>query len=424
VASKVRTLRIRSNSLEEAEVAFISLVKRPANRVPFRILKSEDPDGEVNEEKVMIHLKNLLHKDERPDSPYIAAVSIRKEDLEALTPKLKEAGVNMEKGIEDDGVLIFKQADYDPEEVIAFKPNDDVLLLISGIRKAFDPFPDSLSFMETAGAATFVPGFGLATEAMLETVRNVLRSASSPGDAKEKMRSVLKEFSTFVLKMADNLPEVAFKFEDLQLELSADAEAKKEDTDDDAAKKAKAVDAGKEGDGDKVVEKDDGKDDTKAEDKAEGGTNDSAKKADEKGKSEDKVEKKAEDETKDAKKGEDDEAAAKEAAAKKETSDDDMPEWAKNLTKTVKDELQGVKDEVAQVKKTAEALDKRVDSAEETSDKAQKAVKGTLLHGAEVPDESLGTRSRVTRTRKDADPDAQWGGILDGLPGMDSEPRT
>jgi hypothetical protein len=68
-----------------------------------------------------------------------------------------------------------------------------------------------MSFGENFAAQGFMPSLTLGAEAMLDTVRTVLRSSDDAASAKKNVGSVMKDFSAFTMEMIDGLPEVAFK---------------------------------------------------------------------------------------------------------------------------------------------------------------------------------------------------------------------
>lgn len=116
--------KIKANKLENADVRFISLVKRGANRIPFRIIKQE--------KDMSIDLSKVWRTQKAEDSvPFVAAVVLQKADadLEAL---VAEAGFTIEFKQEDaDGCVLYKQFDADLGEVTVVKACDDALLLLA-----------------------------------------------------------------------------------------------------------------------------------------------------------------------------------------------------------------------------------------------------------------------------------------------------
>ncbi len=143
----------------------------------------------------------------------IAAIIIRKEDEEALKEQIEGEGHIIDDRMEsEDGVhVVYKQTDFEGEEVTAFRMNDDLCVLVTGVQKQFSPFLDSMSFGENFAAQGFMPSLTLGAEAMLDTVRTALRSSDDASQAKKNIGTVMKDFSAFTMQMIDGLPEVAFK---------------------------------------------------------------------------------------------------------------------------------------------------------------------------------------------------------------------
>ncbi len=223
--------------LTEADAEWISLVDRPANRFPFRIKKAEDSDETSTEQEndmtIKVHLAEMLGLRKAEDrEPHVAALIIRTKDQEALVPQFEEAGFRVDALAEaDSGMTVIKQDDnFDGQDCVYFKANDDVAVAIKGegVVKAFSPFLETSSFAETMAAGGFLPTLMIASEAMQDTVRTVLRNSEDRKAAVSKIQDVLKEFGDFVSTQVGALPDNAFKCEGITVE-KAKAKAKNPD---------------------------------------------------------------------------------------------------------------------------------------------------------------------------------------------------
>lgn len=417
---KTRTIKMPASALEDADVQYISLVGRPANRIPYRIMKSEDITNESpapeTENTLMFKLETFLKRKTDTDpaliGPAVAAVVIRKDDAESLIPQLQELGLAVDNRVEQADVVVLKQADYEEDAVMPFKVNDDVLILVSGVNKQFEPFIDSTNFNDNAQVSGFLPGLHMATEALFDTYRSILMDSRTQSEAVTSMKSAIDQYSSFVTNLADNLPAMAFKLEDIKAiaktEVDDVANAPVVELEGGEAEQA-AADT--EAAATEVVKDDDtGEATAAATEEVSTETTETTDTA---------VAKEAA--AGDHEEGLGDEAAATETATTETAATEavvekgDTTELAAMLA-TFKSEIMegitGVQTELSAMKDTASSLKDRLDEVETVAKSADEAARGTVQSGSEPIDQSLGTRSRVAKTDKD---DELWGGVLDGI---------
>lgn len=417
MAKKIK-ISMEARELENADVAFISLVNRPANRIPFRVTKSdpmEDDDMSIN----MSGPKKVQKRDSAPIASAIGALVIKSEHVEELKPALEDAGFSMFDGVENEGVTVFKQADYVEDDTVPMQISDDVTVLVT--QKAnFEPYPESMDFGENLKSSGFMPSVYQATDVMVDTIRNVLYKSDSMDEAATNIRVVLKDFTKYVGNLADNVPLTVFKLdevlntkkeeEDPAPTGDAEGDPKAEDKSADAvAKKGDEGDAGDEGTdadtggdagdtGDEAVAKKGDEEITEAVagDLAEGVKN---------AKKEDSGTTEAE-----ANAGDGDEAAAA-AVAKDEDNkggDDPMATVLNAINAMKTDLTQAIGDvqkDVESVKKDSGELQSRLDNIEKVAKSADQAVRGTVLQGSEDGDGDLDIQTEV---KKSDDP---WAGV-------------
>ncbi len=425
--------------------------------------------------KLPFNLKDLFSRKGEEQAPSaeetndaaIAAIILRKSDEAALAPKFAEQGYLVDDRMEsEDGEhVVFKQTDFEAEDVVAFKMNDEIAVLVTGVKKQFSPFLDSMSFGENFSAQGFMPSVALGAEAMLDTVRTVLRSSDDAKAAKGKIGTVMKDFSEFVVTLLDGLPEVAFKMEELS-QIVTEKAAPKADVDDDAekeaAKKAEAEETAKKAEAEEAAKKAEadaaaaagGSDEVTDTDPGDGDDDEAAVKLAE----EEAAKKAAEEEaaaTADAELTDDDydyedpgykaaladletirksgvrmldlgsvmrptpplkkkAAEAKETTeiTKKDEGDDAAAATSDDATGTDDKEdkilkaIAGLKDEITEARKETQALGKRVDDVDSKAKKAEEAVHGTVLSGSAIQDNTFGTRNPDTVQKS--------GGVWDG----------
>jgi prefoldin subunit 5 len=213
-----RKIKAKANAMVDADVNYISLVARPASRIPFRLTKSDDPEMEAG---LMIHLKTMFKRDgAAPKGCTLVGVVLQKQHEEHFAPQIKELGLKIDDRSEDDDVVILKQEHFTEDGVTAIKLGEIGGLFINvpeQVTKAFDPYISSDDFDENM-ALGFLPGMSIATDALMDTVIQVLRTAEDPDDAKDRIESNIDKYKTAILDLANNLPTMAFKLEGLNLE--------------------------------------------------------------------------------------------------------------------------------------------------------------------------------------------------------------
>jgi hypothetical protein len=222
--------KIRANELVDTDVSFVSLVKRGANRIPFRITKEDGP---------MLDLykigRSLFHKaDSRPQ--IVAAVLQKGADLTKVAALFQKAGLEPKKFVksEKSGVVTVAKADAAAaEDTMVVKMSDSFGLVVSGLKKSFDEndFSGTI-YGEPLAKGGYVPSPRLAYAMLGEAVSQAfLKSADA-----EAMTSLLKtatdDYGRFVSVLARGLPEAVLKMDaavanEPETEAEATNEAKK-----------------------------------------------------------------------------------------------------------------------------------------------------------------------------------------------------
>lgn len=216
-------IKVKSSELGDANVTHVSLVERGANRVPFKIIKSETDKGGS-----MFNLN--LKKAETKATPQLMGVLVSKEAAtEGVVAALKAAGLKVDERLtNEDGAVLFKQAAFeekDAKDFTVMKLSDEVAIALKG----FDPYgaTSAMSFKEILKAQGFMPGFSMATDAVYTSLRNIL-SNTGPDESKDmvsKIETTLKEFTGYVVELAKQIPAVAFKAEAEVSRVLAEAQA-------------------------------------------------------------------------------------------------------------------------------------------------------------------------------------------------------
>src|SRR3990172_10472956 len=91
--------QVEGRELHDADVQFVSIVKRPANRTPFRILKSAHTEAQGEPKMFDLSMGiSRMFKGEPATKPVIACVLVAKTaDLAAAKAKITAAGLSIAK---------------------------------------------------------------------------------------------------------------------------------------------------------------------------------------------------------------------------------------------------------------------------------------------------------------------------------------
>jgi hypothetical protein len=204
-------LEMKATELQETDVNFVSLVKRGANRIPFRITKGDEP---MDLYKIG---RMLLNKGE-PEMPEVVAAIVQPGiDATALAKTFKEAGLDPQlySPVEKDGVVVIAKENADQaKDTVVIKANDGVAFVVSNMKKAFMDYDyESKDFLTVLKTNGFYPTLCAAHDAFATTVSNILYEAASPSEAAQGISKAADDFKSYVTAMASSLPVQAFKMD-------------------------------------------------------------------------------------------------------------------------------------------------------------------------------------------------------------------
>lgn len=213
-------IQVLGHEITDAELSFVSLVKRGANMSPFKIIKTEDlPDEDDEENKTLMdRVKVMLSNVDTSKRATIdvAAFFVAEAMAKAVKPILEASGFKTDDIDIQDGVVIMKQAAYDPEKGIGTLialTKDVGLGLTRHISKEFHAYPESTDFDENVKASAFFPGLHNALDSLMGTIFNQLDAVDNPGDASSEISKTLSSFSIHIENLVGNLPQSVFKAE-------------------------------------------------------------------------------------------------------------------------------------------------------------------------------------------------------------------
>lgn len=411
-----RKVLIEANELEDGDCHRISLVNRGANRIPFRVMKSENDMG-INLN--IFNRKQDVAKADGDAPVALAAIIINKTGNEAAYLDLLKKSYDIKDVDESpEDVIIAKLEAFDPEVASVVKFNDDIAAIVTNVEKTFSSFPSSSKFGENVQAMGFIPGLRLASDTLMETVFNIMGATEDNESFKSDIESAVSEHGNFVNGLATRLPKAAFKLEDLFL-MPPPAETEKVDGDGKTCPPGQEM---KDGKCVPVASKDDSEaTDTPAEGSEAKDEGAAAETPEATQKSETGTDEAKADATLESLMS----GLLKQVSEKLESN---FAVFRGDLLKDIETRIESVQKETDELKtlvteKTEEA-DQAVREAAEVKAKADEAMNGTVVAGSHLhdPDEQMGVQGGREARRKAAEADLDAPGIFDtafSLPGID-----
>ncbi len=346
-------LQIKATELVDTNVDFVSLVKRGANRIPFRITKEDEPMLDLHS----IGRKLFSKADTKPE--ITAAVVPAGTDMNQVAQVFKDAGLDTKVFLkkEVDGVVTLAKADADKaEDTVIIKTADKIGLVVSGLKKTFDSYATGSDFADAISAQSFYPSFYTAQGVLSDCVSVALLKANTPQEAADRISKAVTDFQSYVNMLAAQLPASAFYVDRYYSDVAK--------SDEPAAPEATAADAQPEADKVEVAKGEDEGD--KPKDKADASEEDDADKGDVK------------------------KAGGEGAAPEAEAGKDDLSDLKKShedvlgalsqLQKTITDAVSGLKKDVQNELKD---VNSRIEKVAEQARKTDAQLNGTVFGEAD-----------------------------------------
>lgn len=379
-----RKVTIQARELSDMDIKKISLVKRGANRIPFRITKS-------SEENSMLNISNLFLQKKEKVAPMVVGIVLAKaDDSKLYTEALANQDLTVDRVVtkDDQTVLMVSKDELDTmENITVIKVNDEAAVLVVNVEKGLLTFPDSLDFDENITKSSFFPSYRLATDILSDTLGNIVYSEGDMAVTKSAITKALDDFNGYLDAVLNTIPVSAFKAEEAIV----------------ATQKGMLINEGGETVADDKAEAAETETDTAATDDADAKKDDVAD-------TESADAKDAEAGTGDAATGDADTANAEDADVNKEEKDSTDSEVMTALSVITKSigslttAIEAVKSDVAGVK---DDFNSQVDDLKSSIKKTDEAITGTV-HSDVSEDDS----SDNVDTKK-SDGNLSWDGVLD-----------
>lgn len=232
-------IKTKLHELKDADVSFVSLVGRGANRIPFRIIKSQNKEHHMGVDLSSIGrvLKGTSTKKAAQVGTEIAGVVVFDHGDKinrAVKTAISEQGFHVDRLKKyDDGTMMYIQGDAEPKdgEFSIVRLSEQMAVVVKGFEPYCYDLTENATFADTMATQGFYQGMRTACDALCTTVSAVLMKAESPTDAVAKMEDSVSAFGAYLTALVKGLPVQAFKADQAVLDAVAKA-TKKPDGDD------------------------------------------------------------------------------------------------------------------------------------------------------------------------------------------------
>lgn len=353
-------IRALLKKLVDVDVEFVSLVKRGANRLPIRVIKSEDVKQDT-EEKTMSFLDKIFgnagaSKDES-SKPEITAIITDNDNADIMQKQLEELGFSVTEKEEVEGGTVFRQGELTADDVI-IQLSQSTYIAVKNVQKAFEPFSSGTSFADNFKKGAFFPSVRMATDVLMDTIVNVMFADEGETAPTDAIKKTLDEFSNFVLTSLKSIPKDAFKLEDLIIKAEKAATDKNENS--------------------VVQTEDETVDIEKVTEEVKKGLGEFLK------------------------------TDAEKAVAKMEEMKEAITKSLTEVKQSIDTKLEKFEADIKALKEVSDGIDKRLVKTEESHADLEKTVKGTVADGAKEVD---GENSEDTK-KSDENKEDMWAGSM------------
>lgn len=219
-------VRVSGTKMADANVEYISLVDRGANKIPFRVIKKEGGMGLY----AGIDLSSIFVSKADKGSKgvqILGVVTMKGAGLESIKKQVKDAGFNVDNMVEhEDGSVVFSQSDEGGDGTI-LKMSKDVALIVKG----FEPYSltqDNSTFAEIVKAKGFYSGIYSTLGVLTDAVSEAVSKSANKEDINSAVTKLFGEAQAYLQTVVSALPEKAFKLEAVKSEEVDDTETEQE----------------------------------------------------------------------------------------------------------------------------------------------------------------------------------------------------
>lgn len=199
---------IKATELVGTDVNFVSLVKRGANRIPFRLTKGENEMFDLH--KIG---RDLFRKGDKPATDIIAVVCQKGVDMKAVAEVFKANGLDPKEFQKHDqnGVVTVAKGDISAsEDVKLLKVSNEIAIVYKSFDSSSQGSDDFNQVNSTGGHHLAIMA---AHDALGTTMHNALQNAKDPQEAHDKIAAACDAHKEHVTGLTKKLPVRAFKME-------------------------------------------------------------------------------------------------------------------------------------------------------------------------------------------------------------------
>lgn len=215
------TVKVKANKMGGAQVSYISLVERGANRIPFKIIKQEK---RMSGHFAGLDLGNLFTRKAEVDqeAQVVGIVTMKGDGFDSIKQQIEDAGFDVSDMQEmEDGSVVFKQDGEIEGDTSVVRLNDHVAI----VTKGFSPYVmnmdvgEETSFADACAAQGFYPGVRTIVDVLASSINRVVEKADTPANAARAVSKMFDEAKAYTSSFMNGLPQKAFKLEDVAPEL-------------------------------------------------------------------------------------------------------------------------------------------------------------------------------------------------------------
>jgi hypothetical protein len=203
---KVKT-KVEVEEIFDADVRRVSLVERGANMIPWRILKSDEPQQEES-----MDFGNLFGK---KAEPRVSSIAISADaNLDQSIEVIKSAGYSVDNVQKHDDVTVFVQDGSARGEQVVVKLDDNHAIVVSGLDHDSPLVETKKSFAAELATAGFIPGVEMACAIVSKQIVDSMfdpKAAKGEVDYKSQISMLCAEFKNHIEGLVAAVPQGALK---------------------------------------------------------------------------------------------------------------------------------------------------------------------------------------------------------------------
>lgn len=201
--------------LSDLDVKFVSLVERGANRIPFRIIKSQEKDMSIDLSKLGFRVKKAA-EEAKPGTASVTAVILSSGDDTVVTKvqkTLADTGIELtHHTLFEDGTVALHKEDAAIADGTVIRMNPNFAVVLTDMGKNLDNLKKS-AFGEMADAKGYFEGPAPVLEMANDVIRAGVQKADSPIAAGTLVRDSMEGVQQYLGYLTEVLPTGILKSE-------------------------------------------------------------------------------------------------------------------------------------------------------------------------------------------------------------------